>query len=63
MKTLEIDLKTLTPYADFNRMIMNVRSLTVVIGKQKWDGAAVLTDPDENGHITMTLEPKRKAKK
>lgn len=56
---MQIDTATLTPWADFNRVIRNARSLSVRIGKTEHVGDCEMTFDDETGRVTLAFPAKK----
>ena len=54
---MEIDLKTLSPWADVSRMLLNAKSMTI----NGYSGAAEIENID--GAVSIKFEEKKKAKK
>ena len=58
---MEIDTKTMHPWHDISRVLLNARSLTVKIGNETYAGEATLES--DNGEVTLSFPAKKKRAK
>jgi len=58
---IEFDTKELSPWADINICLNNMRNLTIKAGGDVYEGSAVLTEQD--GHVTIEVKHKRRGRK
>lgn len=61
MNTIEFDTKELSPWADLNICLNNMRNLTIKAGGDVYEGDAVLTEQD--GHVTIEVKHKKRGRK
>jgi hypothetical protein len=58
---MKIDTTTLAPWADINRLFSNMKTLTVKVGDDEYEGEAEIDS--DNGAVTISFPALKKAKR